>query len=254
MTDLPPFALLHGGRHGGWCWGRVAPLFRDAGHEVYTPTLTGLGERSHLLSPEIGLSTHIQDLVKVFEFEDIQDAILVAHSYGGAVTLGAMEQIHHRVRSVVFLDALIVMTGETVLDVVPPEVARAIPEMAARDGEGWYLPTSDASYYGVSDPSDAAWVNSKLTPQPLRAYTEPQGPTDRGWSHPGAFIELRPSQTTQENLARAQERSAIDEAFQYRVLEAAHDAMVTAPELLTGFLLETAGLTDTHAFATDRRD
>ena len=128
MSDLPPFVLLHGGRHGGWCWARVAPLLRDAGHEVYTPTLTGLGERAHLLSPEIGLSTHIQDLVKVFEFEDIEDAILVAHSYGGVVTSGAMELIHHRVRSLVFLDALLTRGGETVLDVVPADLARAIPE------------------------------------------------------------------------------------------------------------------------------
>ena len=107
-----------------------------------------------------------------------------------------MEHIHRRVRSLVFLDALLDAGGETVLDVVPADLARAIPEAAAREGEGWYLPTSDASFYGVSDPADAAWVNSKLTAQPLRAYTEPLVSNERAWSHPGAFIELRPSQTT----------------------------------------------------------
>jgi pimeloyl-ACP methyl ester carboxylesterase len=249
MTDQPPFVLLHGGRHGGWCWARVSPLLREAGHDVYTPTLTGLGERAHLLSPDIGLSTHIQDLVNVFEFEDIEDAVLVAHSYGGVVASGAMEVIHDRVRTLVFLDALLTRAGETVLDIVPADLAQAIPEVAARDGEGWYLPTSDASFYGVSDPVDAAWVNSKLTAQPLRAYTEPLETNERAWSHPGAYIELRPSQTTPENLARAQERAATDEGFAYRVLDAAHDAMVTEPERLTEFLLETVGLTDAHARA-----
>lgn len=252
MSELPPFVLLHGGRHGGWCWARVSPLLRDAGHDVYTPTLTGLGERAHLLSPDIGLSTHIQDLVNVFEFEDIEDAILVAHSYGGVVASGAMELIHHRVRSLVFLDALLTRGGETVLDVVPGDLARAIPEAAAREGEGWYLPTSDASFYGVTDPADAVWVNSKLTAQPLRAYTEPLVSNERAWTHPGAYIELRPSQTTPENLARAQERAAADETFDYRVLEAAHDAMVTEPELLTTFLLDTVGLTDTHGLTRGR--
>ena len=133
-------------------WARVSPLLRDAGHDVYTPTLTGLGERAHLLSPDIGLSTHIQDLVNVFEFEDIEDAILVAHSYGGVVASGAMELIHHRVRSLVFLDALLTRGGETVLDVIPGDLARAIPEAAAREGEGWYLPTSDASFMASQTP------------------------------------------------------------------------------------------------------
>ncbi|MGW0582764.1 alpha/beta fold hydrolase, partial [Streptomyces sp. NPDC002920] len=100
-----PFVLLHGGRHGGWCWKHVAAALRQEGHLVYTPTLTGLGERAHLLSPSIGLDTHVQDLVAVFEFEDIQDAVLVAHSYGGMVASGAMERIADRVRSLVLFDA-----------------------------------------------------------------------------------------------------------------------------------------------------
>src|SRR5947199_7272840 len=100
-----PFVLVHGGRHGGWCWRPVAALLRAAGHEVYTPTLTGLGERAHLLSPQISLDTHVRDVVAVFEFEDIRDAVLVGHSYAGMVVSGAMELIAERVRSLVLLDA-----------------------------------------------------------------------------------------------------------------------------------------------------
>lgn len=101
----PPFVLVHGGRHGGWCWKHVATALRQAGHTVHTPTLTGLGERSHLLDQTIGLGHHVQDIVATFEFEDIHDAVLVAHSYGGMVVAGALEQIGDRVRRVVYLDA-----------------------------------------------------------------------------------------------------------------------------------------------------
>jgi pimeloyl-ACP methyl ester carboxylesterase len=131
MSPQSPFVLVHGGRHGGWCWARVAPLLRAAGHDVYTPTLTGLGERSHLLTPDIGLATHVQDILGVFEFEEITDAVLVAHSYGGSVVAGAMERIAGRVRTLVFLDAFMPAPGETVLDIVGPDLAAALLERAA---------------------------------------------------------------------------------------------------------------------------
>jgi pimeloyl-ACP methyl ester carboxylesterase len=242
MSAPPPFVLVHGGRHGGWCWGRVAPRLRDAGHEVYTPTLTGLGERCHLLRPDIDLATHIQDIVAVFEFEEIADAVLVAHSYGGSVIAGAMEHINDRVRTVVFVDAFMPLSGESVLDVIGTDLAETVLEMADRDGEGWYIPPSDASFYGISDPGDIAWVNSKMTAQPLKTYTDPVGSTDRAWAHPGMFVECQPSTLRPEMLARARKRNAVDARFRYRVLEAPHDAMVTAPGLLAEVLLEAVDL------------
>jgi hypothetical protein len=169
------------------------------------------------------------------------------------VATGAMEVLHHRVRMLVFLDALLTGPGETVLDVLPTDLARTVPEVAARDGDGWYLPITDASFYGVTDPVDAAWLHRKLTAQPLRTYTEPLESNERAWSHPGAFIELRPSVTTPDNLSRAQARAALDEHFDYRVLDASHDAMVTDPERLAEFLLETVALADARR-STDSAD
>jgi len=237
----PSFVLVHGGRHGGWCWRRVSARLRGAGHEVCTPTLTGLGDRAHLLTPEVGLDTHIRDLVAVFEFEDLTDAVLVAHSYAGMVASGAMEQIADRVRRLVFLDAHMPKTGESTLDQVDAETAQRFRDLAEEKGEGWYLPPTDASYWGVTDPDDAAWVNRRTTPQPLRTYLDPVGDTSRAWAHPGTFIECgTPLRRGLIPLDRPRARSAADPAFRYRILDAGHDAMVTAPEALTRLLLEAA--------------
>ncbi|AQU70141.1 alpha/beta fold hydrolase [Streptomyces niveus] len=241
ISPPPPFVLLHGGRHGGWCWKRVAAVLRQAGHVVYTPTLTGLGERSHLLSRDIGLDIHVQDLVATFEFEDIEDAVLVAHSYGGMVASGAMERIADRVRRIVFLDAHFPRTGESHGDMVGAARAAEHAAMAERGGEGWYIPPSDASWYGVTDPDDAAWVNSHTTSQPLKTYQDPVGSTDRAWSHPGMFIECVPSSMQPHILERVRKRHAEDPALSYRLLHATHDAMVTAPEAVSELLLEAVG-------------
>jgi len=237
----PPFVLVHGGRHGGWCWRRVADRLRGAGHHVETPTLTGLGERAHLLNPDIGLDTHIRDVVAVFEFADLTDAVLVAHSYAGMVVCGAMEEIADRVRSLVFLDAHMPRTGESTLDQVDEVTAQRFITLADEKGEGWYLPPTDASYWGITDPDDAAWVNCRTTAQPLKTYLDRVGSTDRAWAHPGTFIECRsPSQAALIPFERPRARAAVDDHFQYRVLEASHDAMVTAPDALTALLLEVA--------------
>src|SRR5688572_32753445 len=106
------FVLIHGGWHGGWCWRRVSDLLRRSGHAVFTPTLTGLGERSHLLTDRVGLETHIRDVVNVLEWEDLTDVVLVGHSYGGCVISGAAEHCEKRVSSLVFLDAFVPENGQ----------------------------------------------------------------------------------------------------------------------------------------------
>src|SRR5712691_4183158 len=99
------FVLVHGAWHGGWCWRRVADLLQARGHKVYTPTLTGVGDRSHLLGHDIDLDTHIADIVNLFEWEDLTAVCLVAHSYGGWPCSGALEHVLDRVSSIVWLDA-----------------------------------------------------------------------------------------------------------------------------------------------------
>src|SRR4029077_3608842 len=111
--------LVHGGAHGGWCWQRVAPVLRAAGHAVYAPTLTGLGERSHLLGPHVDLAMHIADIVNVLVYEDLRHVILAGHSYGGMVITGVADRALDRVGHLVFLDALQPRDGEAMADLVP---------------------------------------------------------------------------------------------------------------------------------------
>ena len=122
------FILLHGGGHGGWCYQRVARLLRREGHEVYTPTLTGFGERAHLKAPDLTMETHILDVVNVFEFEDLRDVILVGHSLGGVVIPMVAERIPERIRRVVWLAAVVLEDGKSLLESVAPSpwIQRAV--------------------------------------------------------------------------------------------------------------------------------
>ena len=110
---MATYVLVHGAWHGGWCWNRVAPLLRDKGHDVYTPTLTGLGERVHLATPEVDLSTHVTDVVNVIEFEDLRNVVLMGHSYGGQVITGVAGAIPERIGQLVYLDASLPNDGES---------------------------------------------------------------------------------------------------------------------------------------------
>ena len=244
MTTAQPrqFVLVHGGRHRGWCWRPVARRLRALGHEVFTPTLTGLGDRAHLLSREIGLATHVDDVVATFEYEDIHDAVLVAHSYGGVPVTGALERVGDRVRAQVLLDAQVPLTGESVFDINGSERATAVIVLADESGDGWFIPPADASRYGVIDPVDAAWVNARMSAQPLRTYQESSRPTERAWRHPGMYVECVPSSQEPHMLERMRTRAAEDPHFGYRVLETAHNAMVTDPEAVTALLLEALDL------------
>lgn len=237
---LPTFVLVHGGRHGGWCWKDVASRLRHLGHEVYTPTLTGLGERSHLLNPTISLETHIKDVLGVFVYEDVVDAVLVSHSYGGMVCSGAMQTIADKVISFVLVDAHLPLEGESLLKLAGSAIEEKVRKLVAEHGEGWFVPTEDSSFWGLTDPHQIAWVNSKITAQPLRTYLDASGPTDRAWTHPGMFIECRPSMHGSAQLERIRARSEKDSRFVYRTLDGGHEPMITNPAALTDLLLEAA--------------
>src|SRR5262245_52546214 len=122
---MTTFVLVHGSMHGGWCWRRAVPLLRDAGHEVYTPTLTGLGERAHLAHPGIDLDTHIRDVLGVLEYEGLRGVVLVGHSYGAPVVTGVADRDPERVAQIVSLDGAVPDDGQAVLDFFPQEVPAA---------------------------------------------------------------------------------------------------------------------------------
>ena len=116
------FVLVHGAWHGGWCWREVADLLRGRGHRVFAPTLTGLGERRHLMSANISLATFVADVAGVIEAEELEDIILVGHSHGGAVISGVADAMPERIRALVYLDATILQNGESAFGVLPAEV------------------------------------------------------------------------------------------------------------------------------------
>jgi pimeloyl-ACP methyl ester carboxylesterase len=137
---MATIVLIHGFFHGGWRWKEVRRGLQVAGHEVYTPTLTGLGERSHLASPDIGLDTHIQDLLNVLEYEDLRDATLVGNSYGGTLADLIADRAPQRLARVIHVDGVLPRDGECVLDVLPPEIRADLEERARVSGDGWRIP------------------------------------------------------------------------------------------------------------------
>ena len=130
---MATFVLVHGGWHGGWCWQKVIPFLEAAGHEVYAPTLTGLAERASELSPDIGLDTHIQDIVGLLEEKDLQGVILVGHSYGGMVITGVVDAVPERIAHLVYLDTFVPRDGESMVD-VSPMVIRLLLRRQAQAG------------------------------------------------------------------------------------------------------------------------
>jgi pimeloyl-ACP methyl ester carboxylesterase len=163
--------LVHGAWHGGWCYGRVAALLRSAGFQVYTPTLTGLGERSHLLAPSVDLSTHIADIANMIHWEDLRRFILVGHSYGGMVVTGVADAMPERISALVYLDAFLPAAGKSFHDIVPGELARAQLH-SANAGGGLSVPPIPAAAFNVNE-EDRSWVDSLCTPHPLRSLTQP---------------------------------------------------------------------------------
>lgn len=166
---MAKFVLVHGAFQGGWVYARVARLLREAGHDVYTPTLTGLGERSHLSHHAITLDTHIEDIVSVFKHEDISDAILCGHSYGGIVITGVAGAIAERIRTLFYIDAYAPDDGQSLMDITGPDTALAFLEQASRSGGS--IPAIPAAMFNVNA-SDAAWVDAMSTAQPLATFAQ----------------------------------------------------------------------------------
>ena len=226
------FVLVHGAWHGGWCWKKVAPLLRADGHQVYTPTLTGLGERRHLASPQVNLSTHIQDVGALLEFEDLHDVVLVGHSYAGFVIAGVAAQARARLGHLIFLDAFLPEDGKRMTDYNP----EGLNEVVQRQGDGWRLPLPfPLAELGVSDPADVAWETPRITDQPFATFTEPlKLPAD-------SFVGLRRSYlltTNGEPFEPAATRATAAGFNVSAMTDAGHMVMVTRPRELAARLVE----------------
>lgn len=234
------FVLVHGGGHGGWCWRDVAGPLRSAGHDVYTPTLTGLGERSHLVSAETDLDTHIEDVVSLMFYEDVTDAILVGHSYGGMVITGTADRACDRVRRLVYLDAAIPAAGEALLDSSPGLRQFDDSKLVGGVALGLWPEAAISALYGLHDPKLADWALPRLSPHPWRSFETKlhleNG--DRLRKIPRAIINC-----TQSLSRRSPEtRHRWSDGDFVREIDTGHDLMLTEPQAICRWLLEIAAL------------
>ncbi len=230
------FVLVHGAWHGGWCWRRVADLLRARGHQVFTPTLTGLGERSHLMRPGINVSTHVTDVVNVMTWERLSDVVLCGHSYGGLVISGVAEQMAPSIGSLVFLDAFLPDNGEAMADITSQPVRDSL-KVAAERGD-IAVPARPAAAFLVNA-KDQAWIDALCGPQPIGTMTEKMvltGARDRVAKK--SYIRAVAYPNPGFDKAYAQVKA--DRSWRTYEVPCGHDVMVDMPERLTEILLEVA--------------
>jgi pimeloyl-ACP methyl ester carboxylesterase len=232
---MATFVLVHGAWHGAWCWRRVARLLTGGGHDVFTPTLTGVAERSHLLSPGIDLDMQILDVVNVMKWQELRDVALVGHSYGGMVISGVAEKMETAIASFVMLDAFLPENGQSLVDLQPPPARDAL--LAAERGGASVMPPRPAAMFNVNQ-TDRAWVDAQCTPHPIKCFTQTLALTGaRERIAKKAYIRAAsyPSVPFDHGLATARAKG-------WRTYEVAcgHDVMLDMPERLAEILQEVA--------------
>jgi pimeloyl-ACP methyl ester carboxylesterase len=227
------FVLVHGAWHGGWCWRRVADNLERQGHKVFSPTLTGVGERSHLLSRDINLDTHITDVVNLFKWEDLDKVVLCAHSYGGWVVSGAVEMVQAQVSALVFVDAHLPEDGQQGSD-----ISNGREEILAAAAHGDISrPRKSAAYFRVNE-KDRDWVDSKLTAQPIGVSLQPIRLTGARDAVPRkAYVRATdfPSDPFDNALTKARDRG-----WRTYDVPSGHDVMIDAPESLAHIFMDVA--------------
>jgi pimeloyl-ACP methyl ester carboxylesterase len=237
---MATYVLVHGGGHGGWCYQRVARLLRAAGHEVYTPTMSGLGERSHLVSPDVDLDLQIRDITAVLHHDDLRDVILVGHSYGGMVVTGAADRASDRVGKLVYLDAANPKNNQSLVDVSGPNIEFIRPYGKVIDGvELVLLPAPDAALlYGVTDPDDVAWMADRLTAHPWRCFEQKLVLTNEPALCAIPQFHIVCTSTLASRDPELMEKARAEGRLWD--IDTGHDLMITEPEATTRALLEVA--------------
>ncbi|WP_062313785.1 alpha/beta fold hydrolase [Demequina rhizosphaerae] len=233
---MATFVLIHGAWHGGWCWDRVAERLRRHGHEVYAPTLTGLSERSHLLSPLVGLDTHVEDVTRLVDTLGLTEVVLVGHSYAGQVVSGVADRRPDAISTRVYLDAFVANDGDAARDLLPENVAHHWAESARERGFGWLVPVRDLTVLGVESPDDRDWLLPRLTAHPWKTYTDALRLGDEVDRVPATFIEC----VSWMRVFRGQADRARERGWPVYELETGHEAMVTAPQALADLLIGIA--------------
>jgi pimeloyl-ACP methyl ester carboxylesterase len=234
------YVLVHGAWHGGWCWRPVADALRAQGHRVFTPTQTGLGERRHLLSRDITLDVFVDDIANLMEAEELRDAILVGHSFGGIAISGVADRMPDAVRHLVFLDSIVLQPGQSPFGILPAEVVAARRKLVAEAGGGVAIPPPPPEAFGVpEDHPQAEWLRRRATPHPAGTYESPlrlRNPVGNG--RPCTYIAC--TAPLYAPLEGVREWVRGRSGWRWQEIATGHDAMVTAPAELARMLLAVA--------------
>jgi pimeloyl-ACP methyl ester carboxylesterase len=221
------FVVAHGAWSAGWAWRRMRPLMRAAGHEFFTPTHTGLGERAHLAHHDIDLDRHIEDIAAVLWFEDLRDVILIGHSYGGMVATGVADRARDRVAALVYLDAFAPEDGESLFD-LDPSRAQSMLAKAEAEGEGWRMPPNPMPPDTPAE--DREWAGPRRMPQPLKTFQTKLRLAGGSLTLPRHYIYCTrisagdPFGSSYERAKRG--------GWGLHELDASHNPHITAPEAL----------------------
>jgi pimeloyl-ACP methyl ester carboxylesterase len=230
---MTTFVLVHGAYHGAWCWKDLAKRLRAFGHEVYTPTLTGLGERSHLMAIRPTLETFVEDVAQVIRYEDLTDVILVGHSFAGAVVSALADRMPDKLSQLVYLDAQVLLSGQAPADNAPPDAIETYKQRAQASGN-LSIPSPPVENFGIVDPTMAEWVRARVTPHPFQTYfdrLELKHPLGNGL--PATYIAVTP---LFRNTERSREIARAQPGWAYVEIATGHDAMLLAPDELTRLL------------------
>jgi pimeloyl-ACP methyl ester carboxylesterase len=240
------YVLIHPAWFGGWCWKKLTPLLRAQGHPVFTPTLTGLGERAHLARPEAGLEVHVRDVTNVIECEDLRNVILVGNSSGGMVITGVADHVPERIAHLVFLDAFVPSDGQSMLDVIPPDRRPVLEALVQKEGDGWLLPRFApppwkklvTETWQVTEDADLDWILPRLRPTPFGHFRESvKRRNPAAEKLPRTYIRTQwPHQGFDRYAAAASEAAG----WQSLQIASSHLPYITHPNELAALLREVA--------------
>ncbi len=228
---MATYVLVHGAWGGAHGFRKVRPLLFAHGHDVFTPALTGIGERSHLASPQVNLTTHVQDLVNVVWYHDLTDIVLLGYSYGGFVVTGAVGEIAGRVRHLVYLDAFVPADGQSLGDLTGQAGSRLLTM-----GEQWLVPPRPREY---EDPAEAGFSGPRRTPHPAGCFTEPVRLARPLEDYPFGRTYIKATEDAEPGAFwAAADRARTSPAWRYHEIATNHMVPVNRPAELAEILLE----------------
>jgi len=230
---MATFVVAHGAWSAGWAWKKMRSRLSARGHELWTPTYTGQGERVHLASNDVRLDTHIEDVVKVLEFEDLRPVVLLGHSYGGMVATGVADRVPERISQLIYLDAFVPRHGQSLFDLQVPENRNRAREAAQRAGDAMRIPPNPMP--GDTSAADLAWANPRRVMQPIGTFEQPIRLTGAVEQLPRAYIYCtRPGPG--DVFRQFADRAKAEAGWTYREIDASHNPHITVPDPLVDLL------------------